>query len=86
MAISFLPVSGKEAAVGSAFFPEDYQRSISNDEQKRVLEQILDGELTAERLVEIERWWGLHAYRWSLVSALSGKLAAGVQTLFSNQV
>ena len=86
MAISFLPVSGKEA-VGSALLPEGFQRSIiDNDEQKRVLEQILDGELTAEKLVKIEQQWGLHAYRWSLVSALSGKLAAGVQTLFSNQV
>ncbi|ALJ56419.1 hypothetical protein AMD24_00231 [Candidatus Xiphinematobacter sp. Idaho Grape] len=85
MAISLLPISGKEA-VGSMFFPEGYQRSIDHDEQKRVLDQILDGELTAERLVEIEQRWGLHAYQWSLVSALSGKLAAGVQTLFSNQV
>lgn len=85
MAISFAPISGKEA-VGSERFQGSPQGSVGNNEQRQLLEQILDGELTAEKLVEMEQWWGVYACHWSLVSALSGKLAAGVQTLLSNQV
>jgi|GEM_PF-1488464 len=85
MSISLSPVSsGKEAEDTS--FQEVCQRSVAEDEQGRLFEHILDGSLTAEELLEIEQRWGLHACRWSLISALSGKLTAGVQTLFSNQV
>lgn len=83
MILSPLSIVGREGST-EAFCQESC--IISHDEQKRVFEKVLDGEFIAGKLVEIEQQWGFYSYRWNLTSSLAGKLTAGVQTLFSNQV